>query len=254
MSTTLTTIDESLTAGEDAERPNRRSRRLRKALAAGAAALVLASGTAAFAAPAFNDVPEDHPFYEEIQWMNDTGISTGYPDGGFHPDEDVSRQAMAAFMQRLYNLQDTTYASVNAGAKQTESTTWSQPAGLSVQNIEVPEGTRGWLHASFDAESICYDGNGYCRARIMYGPQDGGGAWEMFPMSGADFSFDSTDSGNNGSSSWEAHSFSRSTLAPLLPGTYKVWLEISVSLADGTSFSLDDSHFTVDVDLQATDI
>jgi hypothetical protein len=88
----------------------------------------------------------------------------------------------------------------------------------------------------------------------MYGPQSGGSAWEMFPMSGADFSFDSTDAGAATASSWESHSMSRSTLAPLLPGTYKVWLEISVGFADGTTFRLDDSHFSVDVDLQATDI
>jgi hypothetical protein len=252
MNATPNTIDESLTADEATQ--SRRPRRLRKALAAGLATVVLATGTAAFAAPAFDDVPESHPFYEEIQWMNDTGISTGYEDGTFRPGDPVTRQAMSAFMQRLYNLQDTTYATAIDSAKSTSSTTWSQPAGYAVQNIEVPAGTRGWLHASFNAETRCHDGGGYCRARIMYGPQDGGGAWEMFPTSGDEFGFDSTNGDSEGGDSWEAHGFSRSTLAPLLPGTYKVWLEVSVSNPDGTTLNLDDAHFMVNVDLQATDI
>jgi hypothetical protein len=49
----------------------------------------------------FNDVPTSSPFYTEICWMADTGITTGYPDGGFHPTANVSRQAMAAFMYRF---------------------------------------------------------------------------------------------------------------------------------------------------------
>ena len=49
----------------------------------------------------FNDVATDSSFYAEICWMADQGISTGYPDGGFHPTANVSRQAMAAFMYRF---------------------------------------------------------------------------------------------------------------------------------------------------------
>jgi hypothetical protein len=250
----MNTTTAPTTSDASAEASPRRARRLRKVLAAGLGVAALASATAAYAVPSFDDVPDDHMFHDEIDWMAETGITTGYPDGTFRPGDPVTRGQMSAFMQRLYNLQDTTYWAQNPGSRSTESSDWSQPAGTAVMNIEVPEGTRGWLHATFDAESICEGGNGYCRARIMYGPNDGGGAWEMYPISGADFSFDSTDSGNNGGSSWEAHSMTRSTLAPLLPGNYKVWLEISTSIEDGTTFRIDDSHFMVDVDLQATDI
>ena len=62
------------------------------------------AGSPAFTTPAtspFNDVATDSPFYAEVTWMADQGISAGYPDGGFHPLANVSRQAMAAFMYRF---------------------------------------------------------------------------------------------------------------------------------------------------------
>jgi hypothetical protein len=53
------------------------------------------------AAPTFSDVPEDHAFFGEIEWMAQSGVSTGFADGTFRPDQTVTRQAMAAFLQRL---------------------------------------------------------------------------------------------------------------------------------------------------------
>ena len=51
--------------------------------------------------PAFPDVPSAHPFCGEIDWLADVGITEGYADGGYHPADAVSRQAMAAFLRRL---------------------------------------------------------------------------------------------------------------------------------------------------------
>ncbi|WP_298455234.1 amidase family protein [uncultured Cellulomonas sp.] len=49
----------------------------------------------------FVDVPVDHPFCGEIGWLVEQGIASGYPDGTFGATLPVSRQAMAAFVQRL---------------------------------------------------------------------------------------------------------------------------------------------------------
>lgn len=53
----------------------------------------------------FVDVPTDTFFYNEIAWMADAEISTGYPNESglpsYKPAADVSRQAMAAFLFRL---------------------------------------------------------------------------------------------------------------------------------------------------------
>lgn len=49
----------------------------------------------------FPDVPRGHPFFVEVEWLADRGITGGYDDGGFRPGAAVTRQAMAAFLQRL---------------------------------------------------------------------------------------------------------------------------------------------------------
>ncbi|WP_421083251.1 S8 family serine peptidase [Rothia nasimurium] len=62
------------------------------------------AGSPAFTAPAkptFSDVPTDHQFYKEIEWMASKKITTGFVDKTFHPEEAVNRDAMAAFFYRL---------------------------------------------------------------------------------------------------------------------------------------------------------
>lgn len=51
----------------------------------------------------FRDVPETNQFYEEIVWLSQQGISTGWEVAGgreFRPLTPVSRDAMAAFLFR----------------------------------------------------------------------------------------------------------------------------------------------------------
>jgi hypothetical protein len=48
----------------------------------------------------FHDVPAGHPFFDEIAFTADSGIAEGFADGTYRPDQPVSRQAMAAFLQR----------------------------------------------------------------------------------------------------------------------------------------------------------
>jgi probable HAF family extracellular repeat protein len=51
--------------------------------------------------PSFPDVPPDHPFSTEIEWLAAEGIAEGFDDGAFHPTEVVTRQSMAAFLHRF---------------------------------------------------------------------------------------------------------------------------------------------------------
>jgi len=48
----------------------------------------------------FTDVPVGSPFCGEIAWMKTEGVTTGFPDGTFHPGGTVQRQAVAAFLHR----------------------------------------------------------------------------------------------------------------------------------------------------------
>jgi hypothetical protein len=55
--------------------------------------------------PSFTDVPASSVFYTQVEWMKAHGISTGNADGTYAPLDPVTRQAMAAFLQRLYTYQ-----------------------------------------------------------------------------------------------------------------------------------------------------
>ncbi|TSD62352.1 S-layer homology domain-containing protein [Aeromicrobium piscarium] len=68
-----------------------------------AAFLYRAAGSPQFDAPArptFRDVSRSHQFYREIEWLNSTGITTGFHDGTFRARASVERKAMAAFLMR----------------------------------------------------------------------------------------------------------------------------------------------------------
>ncbi|MBV7363569.1 family 20 glycosylhydrolase [Actinomycetaceae bacterium TAE3-ERU4] len=49
----------------------------------------------------FRDVKVSDPFYREIRWLRDSGVTTGWPDGTFRPSSPINRDAMAAFLYRL---------------------------------------------------------------------------------------------------------------------------------------------------------
>lgn len=62
------------------------------------------AGSPAYIPPAtspFIDVPTHHHFYREIAWMRASGISTGWDDGTYRPDQPVLRDQMAAFFYRF---------------------------------------------------------------------------------------------------------------------------------------------------------
>jgi hypothetical protein len=73
----------------------------RQAMSAFIYRLALAPGFTPPATPTFTDVGTGHPFFQEIEWMADTGIAGGFPDETFKPLSPVSRQAMAAFLYRV---------------------------------------------------------------------------------------------------------------------------------------------------------
>lgn len=49
----------------------------------------------------FADVPASAQFRTEIEWLAGLGITTGWADGTFRPQELIRRDAMAAFLHRM---------------------------------------------------------------------------------------------------------------------------------------------------------
>ena len=95
--------------------------------------------------PSFKDVPRDHPFYKEIEWMRARGITTGWSDGTFRPNDAVNRDAMAAFFYRFagspaYSAPAVSpFSDVSAGSQFYREISW-----LAEQRI-----TTGWADGSF---------------------------------------------------------------------------------------------------------
>ena len=95
--------------------------------------------------PSFKDVPRDHPFYKEIEWMRARGITTGWSDGTFRPNAAVNRDAMAAFFYRFagspaYSAPAVSpFSDVAAGSQFYREISW-----LAEQRI-----TTGWADGSF---------------------------------------------------------------------------------------------------------
>jgi hypothetical protein len=65
------------------------------------AAVAMPSIAAAQHGEGFSDVPADHPFHDDIEWLADQGITRGCDEHSFCPEDDVSRGEMAAFLHRM---------------------------------------------------------------------------------------------------------------------------------------------------------
>lgn len=55
-------------------------------------------------AGAASDLPESHPFYDEINYMIEREVIEGYPDGTVRPDAEVTRAEAAVMIGRLKGL------------------------------------------------------------------------------------------------------------------------------------------------------
>ena len=49
----------------------------------------------------FSDVPTGEFYSDAVAWAAENGITTGYGDGTFRPDQPVTRGEMATFLLRL---------------------------------------------------------------------------------------------------------------------------------------------------------
>ena len=51
----------------------------------------------------FNDVPDSHWAKDWIEQLAKEGITSGYPDGGYHPDQTITRAEMAVFLIKTFS-------------------------------------------------------------------------------------------------------------------------------------------------------
>lgn len=115
-----------------------------------------ATAPQASAVEPFNDISPDIEFYDEMVWMKNAGISTGYADGGYHPWDEVNRDAMAAFMYRLagepeFDLPETSpFADITPETQFYKEMAWMKHAGIST-GWEEDNTYRPWQPVKRDA-------------------------------------------------------------------------------------------------------
>ncbi|WP_258060197.1 S8 family peptidase [Arthrobacter sp. ZGTC212] len=109
--------------------------------------LNISAAVAAVASP-FADVPKSMQFYDDMRWMAEAGISTGWTETNgtstYRPLESVNRDAMAAFMYRLAGSpaftppQKSPFADVSTGNQFYKEISW-----LAAEEIST-----GWLESN----------------------------------------------------------------------------------------------------------
>lgn len=92
----------------------------------------------------FSDVPINYTFANEIAWLSNEGITTGFPDGTFQPRQEIRRDAMSAFLYRLSGspagpFPDPGFADVPPGHAFHKEVAWMASTGI----------TTGWDDGTF---------------------------------------------------------------------------------------------------------
>ncbi|MCL2595186.1 MAG: S-layer homology domain-containing protein, partial [Promicromonosporaceae bacterium] len=95
--------------------------------------------------PSFTDKNPADMFFRYVEWMADTGITTGWPDDTFRPLNGVERQAMAAFIYRAAGSPEFTapttasFRDVPVGAAFFHEIEWMASTGI----------TTGWQYEGY---------------------------------------------------------------------------------------------------------
>jgi hypothetical protein len=201
----------------------------------------------------FNDVPTSSPFHDEISWMADTNITTGFPGDLFKPGEPVSRQAMAAFMQRLYDIQaglENNVTGTDGGSADANTATWQNVTDGSVA-VTVPPGTTGRIVTTFAGDAFCNSGDNIFVFVLVVKPQCLGrisitnGAGVSLPDEVSLLDSDDAAAGDAPDPFIDSEGFSMTaTSVSLDPGTYTVRAQINTAdsnpATDPVAFELND--------------
>lgn len=87
------------------------------------------TGGTALANHLFPDVPPGSPFHDDVDWLVDQGIATGFPDGTFRGTDPVNRQQASRWFRNYAGRTQVKTSTINPGPSATFSQFVTCPAG-----------------------------------------------------------------------------------------------------------------------------
>lgn len=102
----------------------------------------------------FRDVPKNAYYAPYIKWASNTGIVSGYVDGNFHPNLEISRQDVAVILERYLKNKGISLATMSEGnpfADAEQISPYAVKAVNSIQKLEIMDGKQGNLFAPADS-------------------------------------------------------------------------------------------------------
>ena len=102
----------------------------------------------------FKDVPKDKYYYKAVLWAAEQGITTGYSDGTFRPNDECTRGQVVTFLWRANGSPDPTsttnpFADVANGQYYTTAVLWAVEQGI----------TQGRTPTTFGPNDSCTRGH-----------------------------------------------------------------------------------------------
>jgi len=95
----------------------------------------------------FSDVPITNQFCGAIEWLATSGITSGFPDGTFRPEEPISREAMAAFLYR--DVVGEREPACTPGARRFSDVGADNPFCSAIEWLATSRITTGWPDGTF---------------------------------------------------------------------------------------------------------
>ncbi len=83
----------------------------------------------------FSDVSSTHPYYSEIMWLRDAGITEGFVDGTFRPSQVITRGIFAIMLYRMFGspegpFPDPEFSDITTGGELEAATDWMAYEGI----------------------------------------------------------------------------------------------------------------------------
>jgi hypothetical protein len=209
------------------------------------AALLLAPPAIVLASHQFTDVPTGNPFHDEIEAITEAGITGGFNDGTYRPADAVTRQAMAAFMERGMGHHAMSFGGTPLTLSLNPGPFESNALGVPVRDvtITVPGVTNAfapqqivYLHGRVALESAMSTATYGCPCTFDAVIRDESTDFIFLPQYQT---FESTSSGIH------LYSFDIDAFFEAAPGPHTYTLEVGLFARDGTTngaaFGFDDT-------------